>query len=41
MKRPVYLPAALAHLKAITLYIADDNPDRAASFVEELRAKAV
>lgn len=35
-----YLPAALADLKAITLYIAEDNLDRALSFVHELQAKA-
>jgi toxin ParE1/3/4 len=40
MTRLAYLPAALADLKAITLYIAEDNPDRAITFVEELRAKA-
>lgn len=40
MKRLVYLPEALADLKAITLYIAEDNPDRATSFVNELRDKA-
>jgi toxin ParE1/3/4 len=40
MTRLTYLPAALVDLKAITLYIAEDNPDRALSFVEELCAKA-
>lgn len=40
MKRLLYLPAALADLKAITLYIAADNPDRATSFVNALRDKA-
>ena len=40
MKRLVYLPAALADLQAITLYIAEDNPDRATSFVHELRDRA-
>lgn len=40
MTRLSYLPAALADLKAITLYIAEDNPDRALTFVDELRAKA-
>jgi toxin ParE1/3/4 len=40
MKHLVYLPAALADLKAITLFIADDNPDRAISFVDELRSIA-
>ena len=28
-----YLPAALADLREIALYIAEDNPDRAVSFV--------
>lgn len=40
MKRLVYLPAELADLKAITLFIADDNPDRAISFVDELQSTA-
>ena len=40
MKRLVYLPAAVADLKAITLFIADDNPDRAISFVDELQSIA-
>lgn len=40
MKRLIYLPAALADLKAVTLYIAEDNPGRATSFVDELRDKA-
>jgi toxin ParE1/3/4 len=40
MMRLIYLPAALADLKAIALFIAEDNPDRAASFVDELRRKA-
>jgi toxin ParE1/3/4 len=40
VKNLVYLPAALADLKAITLFIADDNPDRAMSFVAELRLEA-
>lgn len=40
MKRLVFSPAARADLLAITLYIAEDNPDRAASFLAELEAKA-
>lgn len=35
-----YLPAALADLREIALYIAEDNPDRAVSFVNALRIKA-
>lgn len=38
--RLVYLPEALADLKAIAVFIAEDNPERAASFVDELRSKA-
>ncbi|MFZ4411283.1 MAG: type II toxin-antitoxin system RelE/ParE family toxin [Paracraurococcus sp.] len=40
MKRLVFSPAARADLVAIALYIAEDNPDRAFSFVAELEAKA-
>lgn len=40
MKRLVYLPAALADLKAITRFIAEDNADRAISFVAELQSVA-
>ena len=40
MTRLTYLPAALADLREIAVYIADDNPDRAVSFVDELRARA-
>lgn len=41
MTRLIYLPAALADLRAITLYIADDSPERAGSFVDALRKTAV
>lgn len=40
MKRLVFSPAARADLVAIAVYIAEDNPDLAASFVGELEAKA-
>ncbi|MEP7004504.1 MAG: type II toxin-antitoxin system RelE/ParE family toxin [Sphingomonas bacterium] len=40
MKPVVFSPAASADLKAIGLYIADDNPDRAVSFVAELEMRA-
>lgn len=40
MKRLSYRPAALADLRSIALYIAEDNPPRALSFVDELRARA-
>lgn len=40
MRTVVFTPAALADLRSIAIYIAHDNPDRAASFVEELRAVA-
>ena len=40
MNSLVYLPAAVADLKAITLFIADDNPDRAIRFVDELQSIA-
>jgi toxin ParE1/3/4 len=40
MKQLSYSPAALEDLKAITLYIADDSPERALTFVEELQQKA-
>jgi len=40
MRRLIYLPAAIADLEAITLYIAADNLARATTFVEELRATA-
>ena len=40
MKRLVFAPAAREDLITIGLYIADDSPARAASFVAELEAKA-
>jgi toxin ParE1/3/4 len=40
MKRLCFAPAALADLRDITLYIAEDNPDRAFSFVAELEERA-
>jgi toxin ParE1/3/4 len=40
MKRLVLAPAARDDLLAIGLYIAEDNPDRAETFVAELEAKA-
>ena len=40
MRRLIYMPAAIADLQAITLYIAADNPARATTFVDELRATA-
>lgn len=40
MRRLVYLPAALADLRDIALYIAADDPDRAERFVGELRDAA-
>lgn len=40
MTRLAYLPAAVADLREIALYIAEDNPERAISFVDALRAKA-
>jgi toxin ParE1/3/4 len=40
MKRLVFTPAARDDLMTIGLYIADDNPPRAESFVAELEAKA-
>ncbi|MBO0906214.1 type II toxin-antitoxin system RelE/ParE family toxin [Jiella sonneratiae] len=40
MKRLAYSPEALADLRDIALYIAEDNPDRAMSFVAELERKA-
>lgn len=40
MTRLTYLPAAREDLAAITSYIADDDPDRAETFVAELRARA-
>lgn len=40
MKPLVFLPAARSDLKAIALFIAEDNPDRAVTFVEELRLVA-
>ena len=39
MKPVTFAPAARADLLAIGLYIADDNPERAESFVAELEAK--
>jgi toxin ParE1/3/4 len=43
MKPVAFSPAARADLASIALYIADDDPDRAESFVAELveRAKAI
>ena len=38
MKPIVFAPAARADLLTIGLYIADDNPERAESFVAELEA---
>jgi toxin ParE1/3/4 len=38
--RLTYLPAALADLREIAFYIAEDNPDRAVSFVDALKRKA-
>ena len=40
MKRLTFSPAARTDLLAIGIYIAEDNPDRALSFVAELEAKA-
>jgi toxin ParE1/3/4 len=40
MKRLVLSPAARDDLLTIGLYIAEDNPTRAESFVAELEAKA-
>jgi toxin ParE1/3/4 len=40
MKRLVFTPAAREDLLTIGLYIADDNPHRAETFVAELEAKA-
>jgi toxin ParE1/3/4 len=40
MKRLVFTPAARDDLTEIALYIAEDNPIRAESFVAELEAKA-
>jgi toxin ParE1/3/4 len=40
MKRLVFTPAARDDLMTIGLYIAEDNPERAESFVAELEAKA-
>lgn len=40
MTRLTYSPAALSDLRAIALYIAEDDPERALSFVAELRFKA-
>ncbi|TFF22923.1 type II toxin-antitoxin system RelE/ParE family toxin [Jiella endophytica] len=41
MKRLAYSPQALADLRDIAIYIAEDDPDRAISFVAELERKAV
>ena len=41
MKRLSYRPAALDDLRAIAAWIAEDNPDRALSFIAELREKAI
>lgn len=40
MKQPSYDPKALRDLEAIAYAIAQDNPDRAATFVAELRQRA-
>lgn len=40
MKPVSFAPAARADLEAIGRYIAEDNPDRAASFVAELLESA-
>ncbi|WP_075223121.1 type II toxin-antitoxin system RelE/ParE family toxin [Acuticoccus yangtzensis] len=40
MKRLGYAPTALADLRDIALYIAEDDPDRALSFVAELERTA-
>ena len=40
MKRLVFSPAARADLVAIAVYIAEDSPDRAATFLAELETKA-
>ncbi len=40
MKRLVFTPAARDDLLAIGLFIAEDNPQRAESFVAELEVKA-
>ena len=39
MTAVAYSPQAVADLRDIAVYIAADNPDRALSFVDELRAK--
>ena len=41
MKRLGFAPVARDDLDAIALYIAEDNPERALSFVAELEAKAI
>lgn len=40
MRTVIYSPAAQADLHSIAIYIAEDNPDRAVSFIDELRAVA-
>lgn len=40
MRKVVYRPAAIEDLRAIAHYIADDNPSRALSFVDELQSVA-
>lgn len=40
MKPLGFAPKALADLAAIGRYIAEDNPDRALTFIAELEAKA-
>ena len=40
MKPVSYSPAALTDLRGIGRYIAEDDPDRALTFVDELRTKA-
>ena len=40
MKRLVFSSQAKSDLREIALYVADDNPSRAKTFVMELRARA-
>ena len=40
MKRLVFAPLARDDLMSIGLYIADENPERAETFIAELEAKA-
>ncbi|WP_394761101.1 type II toxin-antitoxin system RelE/ParE family toxin [Phenylobacterium sp.] len=41
MKRLGFAPEAVADLREIALYIADDSPQRALTFVAELEQKAM